>query len=105
MSALFVNLMPFDLNVYTMYNYSVHYPRYMRLRINKWGNSLGLRLPKFILDQLHCSEGDELELTVENGQLVLSKPHADLDLLLASVQKDQLHAETDTGSVMGNEIW
>ena len=52
----------------------------MTLRIAKWGNSLGLRLPKRITEGLNLSEGSEIEIIEKEGSLVLSPKHRDLTL-------------------------
>ncbi len=52
----------------------------MTLRIAKWGNSLGLRLPKRITEGLNLSEGSEIEIIEKEGSLVLLPKHRDLTL-------------------------
>ena len=80
----------------------------MRTKVLKWGNSLGLRIPKSFAADIHVSEGTPVDLTMENGQLVVrvAMDRAwSLDDLLAGVHADNLHAEIDTGEAVGGESW
>jgi antitoxin MazE len=80
----------------------------MLTKVQKWGNSLALRIPKaFALDaQL---ENDSLvEISIVKGKIVITPipaPSWTLDELLAGVTKDNLHKEIDTGTSLGNEAW
>ena len=48
----------------------------MKVKISKWGNSLGLRLPKTISDELGLNAGRQLDLVVEQDEIRLRKPRA-----------------------------
>jgi antitoxin MazE len=80
----------------------------MLTKVQKWGNSLALRIPKaFALDaQL---ENDSLvEISIVDGQIIVkpvSAPNWTLDELLAGITKKNIHSEVDTGSAVGNEAW
>lgn len=80
----------------------------MRIRINKWGNSLAMRIPAPFAEEAGIASGTEVELSLEEGRLVLtprvSRPYA-LDDLLAGVTKRNLHDSIDTGSPRGGEAW
>jgi len=80
----------------------------MRTKIVRWGNSLGLRIPKSFAEEIRVSEGTAVDLSLEEGRLVIRaaqpKPLA-LDDLLAGVKKSNLHGETDTGGPVGGEVW
>ena len=80
----------------------------MRTKIVKWGNSLGLRIPKSFAGEIGVSDGSEVELNLIDGKLVirLPKPSAvSLDDLLADVTSDNLHGEIDSGDAVGGENW
>lgn len=80
----------------------------MRVEIQKWGNSLAVRIPKAIAVESKISQGSEVELTLEKGRVVLNPvkpPEYRLEELLAGVSKDNLHEEVDTGEAVGREIW
>jgi antitoxin MazE len=80
----------------------------MRARVQKWGNSLALRIPKSFATETALDQGAEVELTLENGRLVVTpvpEPSYDLSELLAQVRPENLHAETETGASTGAEAW
>ena len=80
----------------------------MAARIRKWGNSLGVRIPKAIAHMLRISEGDVLELSVRDGSLVLTPRRDDrpaLDELVSGITADNRHDEVDTGRPRGREAW
>ena len=76
--------------------------------IQKWGNSLGLRIPKTLAADAKVSEGASVELSVENGRLVASplrRPKLAIDDLVAGITPENLHGEIDTDSRVGREVW
>ena len=80
----------------------------MRVRVQKWGNSLALRIPKSFATETELDPGSEVDLTLEEGRLVitpLSEPAFSLDDLLAKVTRENLHGEVDLGSPRGQETW
>ena len=80
----------------------------METRIKNWGNSLALRIPKPLAKEIGLGEDSRVELSVEDGKLVvqpLPAPHYDLESLLAGVTADNLHDEVESGPAMGREVW
>lgn len=80
----------------------------MRVRIQKWGNSLALRIPKSFATETALGPGTEVELTLEEGRLVVTPQRAPvyrLSELLARITEENRHAETDTGPRLGDEVW
>ncbi len=80
----------------------------MRTKIQRWGHSLALRIPKPFALEAKLGEESEVDLTVRNGKLVVSpaaKPAQRLEELLSRVTKHNLHGETDTGTPVGREAW
>jgi len=82
-------------------------PTALQLQIGKWGNSLGIRLPKSILDILQLSEKDKVKCSIVNGKLILEpvitrKQYALADLLS---QVDESGQEVDWGKPEGEEVW
>jgi antitoxin MazE len=76
--------------------------------IKKWGNSLAIRFPKSLLTQLNLHEDEEIEISIEEGKLILSpikKPKYMLDELLAQITPERLHDEIDFGPSTGKEVW
>ncbi len=79
----------------------------MRARIQKWGNSLGLRIPKAFAADTGVSEGSEVDLTLEDGRLVITPrgPRYTLNDLLSDVTDENRHGEVDVGTPRGSEAW
>jgi antitoxin MazE len=80
----------------------------MQTRIQKWGNSLALRIPKSFALNVNIKQNELVDLTVDKGKIVI-KPIAQkeysLEELLEGVSEDNLHGEFDTGAPTGKEIW
>ncbi len=78
----------------------------MQVVLKKWGNSLAFRVPKDILKSLNIDENSTLELSVQNGKLI-AKPTENLKLedLVSQINKNNLHAEVNSGEAVGNEEW
>jgi antitoxin MazE len=66
----------------------------MKNRVQKWGNSLAVRIPKSFAEELGFEDGSPAEMSLEDGAIVI-KPDRDkvwdLDALLAGVTDDNLH--------------
>ncbi len=73
----------------------------------KWGNSLAVRIPKAFAEQAKIREGTPLEISVENGRVILQpqRQKYTLEALLENINEDNLHGETDWGADVGKEIW
>lgn len=81
---------------------------YMTSRILKWGNSLGIRIPKAFAEETGVSAGSEVDFTVRDGELVirpLREKRYSLAQLLDGVTAANLHAEVETGGPVGAESW
>jgi antitoxin MazE len=80
----------------------------MQTKVQKWGNSIGLRIPKLFAKEIAIEEGSAVDLSVANGQLVirpLRQERFELRALLAEVSDENLHAEISTGEPQGRESW
>ena len=80
----------------------------MRTRVQKWGNSLALRIPKSFATEVGLQRETSVEISLANGKLVITpiaKPKPTLKQLLAKVTKQNLHREVNTGSAIGDETW
>lgn len=79
----------------------------MHTRVQKWGNSLGVRIPRGLAEEVGLGAGTEVSLSAKDGELVV-KPalptRLSLDDLLASVSESNIHSSVDTGSAVGAEI-
>ena len=48
------------------------------ITLQKWGNSQGIRLPKFLLDELGWSENDELSISKDDDKIIIKKQKGSL---------------------------
>jgi antitoxin MazE len=79
----------------------------MVTRVQKWGNSLALRIPRSFAVQAKVAAGTAVDIAVEKGQLVVRPVRQRYRLrdLLKAVDARNLHAEVQTGRAVGREIW
>ena len=80
----------------------------MKARIQRWGNSLALRIPKSFASEAGLRENAAVELSLAKGKLVVrpvKEKSPTLEELLRGVTDENLHAEWDTGPAVGKEIW
>ena len=83
--------------------------RYMRTstQIARWGNSLGLRLPKALASEARFAEGDTVEVSVKDGAIIVrpSPTTYSLHELVDKITPRNRHGETDWGKPTGFEQW
>ena len=80
----------------------------MQTKVQKWGNSLALRIPKSFADEVGLHGGTAVDLSLVGGKLVISiaeERRYTLNQLLANVTEDNLHSEQDSGPALGDEVW
>lgn len=80
----------------------------MLTKVQKWGNSLALRIPKAFAVEAHLENDSLVEVSLVEGQIVIrpkAAPARSLEELLAGIHKTNLHHETDTGQATGREVW
>ena len=80
----------------------------METKIQKWGNSLAVRIPKPFVEEAHLTQGGRVDISIDDGRVVIdpqTKPEYTLEDLLAGVTEQNLHAEVDTGAPVGREVW
>lgn len=79
----------------------------MQARVKKWGNSLGIRIPQVIAEQLGISEDSPVELSTEDEVIIIKKiPQKEsLRQLVSRITPINRHEETDWGSPAGQETW
>ena len=80
----------------------------MKTRVQKWGNSLALRIPKSFALEAGFRQDAPVELRLVGGKLVVQpvteEPLA-LDDLLRGVTDQNRHGEWNTGPAVGKEVW
>jgi antitoxin MazE len=80
----------------------------MKTQVQKWGNSLALRIPKPFAEEVGLAPNSAVEVSLAEGKLIVApvvKPHYTLKQLLKKVHKNNLHREVDSGPAVGNEAW
>jgi antitoxin MazE len=80
----------------------------MKTHIQKWGNSLAVRIPKAFATNLGLVQDSSVELALEDGNLVVRpspSPKYRLSELLDRVTENNLHSEKEYGRAVGNEEW
>ena len=80
----------------------------MRTRVQKWGNSLALRIPKSFATEVGLQRETSVDVALADGKLVITpvaKQKPTLEQLLTKVTKRNLHHEVDTGPAIGRELW
>ena len=79
----------------------------METRVQKWGNSLALRIPKPFARQIGLEPNSQVELSLRGTELVIApvkSPGLKLDDLLSQITQQNLHHEVDTGHAVGSEV-
>jgi antitoxin MazE len=79
----------------------------MKTRIQKWGNSLAVRIPRPFAEEVNLQENSAVDVTVRSGKLVVAPIHEELTLesLVEQITPENRHGEVDTGDAVGNEAW
>lgn len=81
----------------------------MNVRIQKWGNSLAVRIPSAFAAEVKVKNGSMVDLSLtREGNLVLVPPKRriySLASLLAGVTKKNRHDEAEAGAARGLEAW
>ena len=75
--------------------------------IQRWGNSLAVRIPKPFAAEAQLSEDSDVEISVEKGRIVITPAKRDwsLDKLLRQISPSNLHREVKWGETQGKEAW
>jgi antitoxin MazE len=78
-----------------------------KTQLAKWGNSLGLRLPKSVALEAQLAEGDTVDVSVDNGAIVIrpARPRYSLEELVGRITSRNRHNQTDWGTPLGHEVW
>lgn len=76
--------------------------------VAKWGNSLGIRIPRPLAEQIQIQEGTEVTVTLSGDSIIITPKKLKeytLDELLFGMTPEHFHPEIDTGYSVGNEVW
>jgi antitoxin MazE len=80
----------------------------MRVRVQRWGNSLAVRIPKSFAAETRIEQDTEVDLSITEGKLIISpvaRPEITLEELLERMTPENRHGEFKTGPPVGAEIW
>ena len=80
----------------------------MKVKVQKWGNSLAVRIPKSFAVQTEIEQDSVVDLSVLEGNIIVKpekrKPKYTLEELLEGVTEENLHGEIDFGKPVGKEM-
>ena len=91
-----------------MYSLRIAASWVVQTKVQKWGNSLGVRIPRGLAEEVGLGAGTEVSLTAQDGELVLrpSVPSRfSLADLLAGITAENIHASIDAGDAVGDEAF
>jgi len=80
----------------------------MRIKIQKWGNSLALRIPKAFAFQSRIRLEEYVNLSLENDRIIVEPVEGkkyNLEELISGIKKSNLHSVIDSGKRVGEEVW
>lgn len=80
----------------------------MKAKIQKWGNSLALRIPKPFANQAKIGDGSYVDISIEKEKIIISSlqnSEYSLTELLSKINKNNIHDEISYGDPQGKEIW
>lgn len=71
----------------------------MSVMMSKWGNNLGLRIPKAVVEELNLKEGNNIKVTVQNGSIILTpeKTKYTLDEMVRQMENQEVPQEIEFG--------
>lgn len=81
----------------------------MTVKLQKWGNSQGIRIPKFMLDDLTWSENEMVDIIIDDGRIIIERSKTnqrpDIHALFEGFKGKYEPSEPDWGDPSGREVW
>ncbi len=77
----------------------------MKTIVQKWGNSLGLRIPSLYAKELNLKDGSSVEIIHKENKLIIKPKSDSLEELLSKITNDNIHSSIETGESTGKEEW
>lgn len=80
----------------------------MVLLVKKWGNTLGLRIPQAIANQIDIRDGSKINLVLKNNKIEITSAENNeyqLNDLVEMISESNSHNEISSSQMQGNEIW
>ena len=86
--------------------YTILGEKFMEAVVKKWGNSLGVRIPNFIVRELSLKDGTVVDIN-DKGKVIIIRPvhKKKLSEILSNINEQNIHKEIETGDPVGKEIW
>jgi antitoxin MazE len=77
----------------------------MHTHIQKWGNSLGVRIPAKLAHQLNMRPGGAVDVFIEDDRLIVNPQRYQLTDLIGNISKSNMHHHLLESSGIGEEEW
>ncbi len=77
----------------------------MQAVVQKWGNSLGFRIPSLWAKDNNVKSGSKIEVIAEKGKITIVPQKKSLDDMLSMVTEENIHSEISAGYAVGKEEW
>nr|WP_298679517.1 AbrB/MazE/SpoVT family DNA-binding domain-containing protein [uncultured Treponema sp.] len=77
----------------------------MQAVVQKWGNSLGLRIPSLWAKDNNIKNGSKIEIIAERGKMIILPQKKSLEDFMNLVTDQNLHSEINTFEAVGKEEW
>ena len=77
----------------------------MQTVVQKWGNSLGVRIPNLYVKEFKLQNGSAVDIVEEGGRLVIKPGRLSLEALLSQITSENMHDAVETGVSIGREDW
>jgi len=77
----------------------------MQTVVQKWGNSLGIRIPSMYVKEFNLKNGNSVEIIEDNGNIVIVPPKKTLEEYISRITTDNIHEIVETGFSVGKEEW
>jgi antitoxin MazE len=81
--------------------------KFMETKIQKWGNSLAIRLPKAFANQIRIENGSEVNIQIDDGKIIvipLKRNEIILEEFLSKIDETNIHDEINFGKAVGREL-
>jgi antitoxin MazE len=77
----------------------------MQTVVQKWGNSLGIRIPAVYAREFDLRNGSTVDIIESDGSLVIVPRKQTLGDLLSQVTEENMHSSVESGASLGKEEW
>jgi antitoxin MazE len=80
------------------------------MRVNKWGNSLGIRFPSEFTEYTQITDKSVVDVSIEGNRIIIEKkpdikPYKSIEELFEGFEGEYEPVSIDWGKPVGNEIW